>query len=823
MSGNIIYELPKYSTPLPPLFLTYLQRNLVTSLTYKLNHLLSNFKVIEGLSISILRKEPLTLFISAGKIYIEMEVEDVPNSQFTREKEGYVFDVSSKTIVIPNSESLYLIGVNIHLREEDNYKNPLQGGNVLGSLGAKRLIYTTQITINEDSFTIGYVTKDLDIQHINSKGVVSTHRVVTPLSIPYLDLYKKDIGNYVARGFSLSVSPTSFILSPGVVYLQGERLFIPKPTILSKPLNFSSLTIGVSSLNQITLSIEGRSIQDSSLYPIGEYLTTEENEEIYIDREEDGISSKVYIYQEGRSGVYIKPPLIVNLYKITRIKGIEEVEEYPIFMPSNKELRNMQEGIREIERRMTLVLDKLNLLEQKEDSNISKYIIISSFNLENSDVNYPGYSNTFNSKSLFPSTIYTSYILPALGSQSNLYSYYLGQEEITVYPIWYETRTYTYPDVNDYYYPIKLNPTHLIRIEELRYLLLIFNEALAVSIHKDLEISDIPLVGSSLDRRTYTGKLIALVGDKPNTLKINEVNYTKGFNLILGQGSISQPLFFPNIIITNKIYIRINNPTLVLVTKDYLGNPDLSEVLAWGYSPGNSQYIELNRPLELGGRFHIILSGESIPINNSLSYEETKEYIDRGVWLQRGFKVALRMNQIEYRSSNTEAKVRIDSVNPFNIMELKGSRRGSYIYETGLETGVKNEIGEIELGDEVKGIGLTLSLKRGEYIDRVREYIDLGYRSKEINWISINYSLTQVYKGLDVYIEGEVELYFSSNYGQAWTKIPKREEGIYSITDLSSTVPYEGVNTTTTLMRNNLKLRVKTEHRIEGLRVKLSY
>jgi hypothetical protein len=181
-------------------------------------------------------------------------------------------------------------------------------------------------------------------------------------------------------------------------------------------------------------------------------------------------------------------------------------------------------------------------------------------------------------------------------------------------------------------------------------------------------------------------------------------------------------------------------------------------------------------------------------------------------WVSNTYYLPIRFNEINYRQVENKVPLTISSNNQFNEIRFnfKGIKSLSYSYQSGLQSGPTSNL-YLKLSTYTQSTNIELNLAKGDYIDVLGSYIDLGYINQTFNWISVNYFIEKPYRGIQVFIDAEVILSFSSNYGQAWTLIPRSNLGEYYIEDLSNTVPYEGVTDTTTLIRNNLKLRIQSD------------
>lgn len=803
MSGNLLY-LSKPSSYLLDKSLLSIQDNYKDLLINNFRYTLPFFSVVKGLDINVLNKTPLTIFISSGQIYIKSL--------------GMVVDIDSSTLTL-DKQDLYLIGVDVSIYiDKKEYINPLQGGPILGSIGADREIYKTYIKINDpNTYTIGIIYKVDDeyvIYHIDKKGEISSNRNIEYLyeSNSYLDLYKKDIEDFVSTGLLLTETSTSYIISPGTAYINNKRVLSLKPSIIEKNKNSlkKPFIISIDSDGNILL------IKDEAyIFPDISYIYDTEGNVIYISREDD-IDVDIYIYQDTYNtsfNIYI--PKSLHLYLVED----NSIYQYPIFLPSVNELRNIIQGYEYIEKKTLELTHKVNLLTETSSFIKGKFIVLSDFK-ENSDVNYPGFTSSISSS--YINNLSTSLYKP-FPFINDLYIYLIKNKIISIYPHWYEKVVYEAQGVTSNINILLSSPTYLLITSNLYYFLLVFNE---INLIKSSIVLDNLIGLKTEDGYRSVNNMFIGYGNNASNININGYIYkgNKGINLTLGKGAISQIFYINEDVYSNKVYINSPKSSLILITKDYMGTPDLFNILCWGYKDiGNKEYIEIPKVIHLskGIRYHFILitdaSENSIPITyvinkiNGLYLEGfSMNYIGER-WIRNNYYLPFKISGIEYKKEES-IDIKVDNEIGFDYISVNIDKKIGeiYSYETALNKG--NGGKEIWLSNKVNHIDINTQLNKGEYIDLITSDIEIGYKVENLVWISNNYNLYKLYKGVHIYldIEEEVKVYISSNYGQGWESL-EYINGFYSIDNLSNTIGYQTVTKYETLSRTNIKIKIHKE------------
>jgi hypothetical protein len=152
--------LPIQGRPLQAAELTEIQSILQDNIKQGFNSLFNNGGIIEGLRISVVSRtfDTVVLSISKGQLYIE----------------GIIIDVNNTNITV-RTDSIYNINVviteSIITEIEDNtLRDPIKGGFVLGTPGAARLVWNTNIAYSKpeeilnNAFAIGQVVNGTILQ-----------------------------------------------------------------------------------------------------------------------------------------------------------------------------------------------------------------------------------------------------------------------------------------------------------------------------------------------------------------------------------------------------------------------------------------------------------------------------------------------------------------------------------------------------------------------------------------------------------------------------------------------------------------------------------
>lgn len=218
--------------------LNELQSLLNYQYTKAYDFLFSNYRIISGLQITL---DSFTSFgykckLSAGKLFIIIN------------DKGYFVNVPDNYFEFAYNSTVK-IGINInfnYLQDTIDYlKDPLTGGTLCGDLGAHRLVISTNLVIDQDSFPIGVILgRDIgeypyifyftpsgySLQYDSNyiPGVVSDYLA--------LRLYEES-GNFIATGLELAMSSsTSFTISSGEAYINGYSVKLPYPFSYNLPI-----------------------------------------------------------------------------------------------------------------------------------------------------------------------------------------------------------------------------------------------------------------------------------------------------------------------------------------------------------------------------------------------------------------------------------------------------------------------------------------------------------------------------------------------------------------------------------------------------------
>lgn len=286
------------------------------------SYLYSFYNITQGLKLTLvdIGETHNTFILFSGQIYIETD------------KGAFFVDIDSQTLQIKNTGNVS-IGVLVNILEEDfdEYKDPITGGEVFGSLGAKRLLIDYQIVIDKDSYPIAIVNnldnKLPDITYYrNSKLTQSfndraiSNRITKLISRRWFE----EIGNFIAQGLEVSYDSESklLLIHPGVAYINGKRIYLPynKSIYLNPSLNERYFVRYL-----IVLNVVGQII----------VLSEVDNKNYTLDRKEDTIAL-------GSLDIYKKviTPLRYYIYKHTIIPSYNRILTVSDILNIEEEHRN---------------------------------------------------------------------------------------------------------------------------------------------------------------------------------------------------------------------------------------------------------------------------------------------------------------------------------------------------------------------------------------------------------------------------------------------------------------------------------------------------
>jgi len=196
--------------------------------TQAFDYLFSNYRIIKGLEITVdsFTSTGYLMKVSSGQVFIR------------KQNSSYFINIDEQLIDVPYNSKTSL-GVNPIFSIESDYKDPLIGGNLYGDLGADRLVATSNLIINGDSFPIATIEgKSLSeypyIFYYNSEGysLQNDSQYITSLVADYLALrLYEESGNFIAEGLELSISTSNSItVAPGKAYIKGKLIKLSYPS-----------------------------------------------------------------------------------------------------------------------------------------------------------------------------------------------------------------------------------------------------------------------------------------------------------------------------------------------------------------------------------------------------------------------------------------------------------------------------------------------------------------------------------------------------------------------------------------------------------------
>jgi hypothetical protein len=344
-----------------------------------------SFHIIEGLDITITSQANRTIFINGGKFYLEIE------DQF------YISEINATYLTLPFGDSH--IGIESNLLELDNSTillDPSIAGPIAGAIGAKRSYIKSKLTINNaNSYPIAYISKVKDKLEV-SASITSKLQDLLSLS------WKEETDNYIDKGLQVyTLNSTSLTITPGHAYIEGIRVSLNYPHLISIPSIAGTYSIRINTTPILSICLVGAYIaQELTYISNSEGVTiTNTNEDPILELSE--VTSTI-----SRELVY--KPYIELAQVIIGIEGVEGIEINPSTSRalSNKDLSLLDEASNN--NRSNLASIYSQVIAQNKDN---QYSLI---NIHSDPLLTPEYSNVYHP--LFNALISSKGVQSALSS-----------------------------------------------------------------------------------------------------------------------------------------------------------------------------------------------------------------------------------------------------------------------------------------------------------------------------------------------------------------------------------------------------------------------
>jgi Domain of unknown function (DUF4815) len=196
--------------------------------TQVFDYLFSNYRIIKGLQITLdsFTSEGYLMKLSKGQVFIRIE------------NKGYFIDIPETTFLALYNERTY-VGINSQFTIATEFRDPLTGGDLCGDLGADRLIASSEIILNADSFPIAVIQGESIsnypyIFYYKEEGysLQYSNQYVTSLITDYLAqrIYEES-GDFIVEGLELGVSSVNTIsVAAGKAYIKGRLVELYYPS-----------------------------------------------------------------------------------------------------------------------------------------------------------------------------------------------------------------------------------------------------------------------------------------------------------------------------------------------------------------------------------------------------------------------------------------------------------------------------------------------------------------------------------------------------------------------------------------------------------------
>jgi len=196
--------------------------------TQAFDYLFSNYRIIKGLEITLdsFTSEGYLMKLSKGQVFIRIE------------NKGYFVDIPEITFLALYGERTY-VGINPKFTTVTEFRDPLTGGELCGDLGADRLVVSSEIILNADSFPIAVVQGESisNYPHIfyykeEGYSLQYSNQYITSLITDYLaQRIYEEVGDFVAEGLELSITSINTVsITVGKAYINGRLVELYYPS-----------------------------------------------------------------------------------------------------------------------------------------------------------------------------------------------------------------------------------------------------------------------------------------------------------------------------------------------------------------------------------------------------------------------------------------------------------------------------------------------------------------------------------------------------------------------------------------------------------------
>lgn len=251
-NANWVKVLPLINRPLQASELIEIQSLLQKNLKDSLENIIDNGSILEGLEITEIEKnnESITLNINKGSIWFE----------------GYVIEIKGLILSVSRIEES-LIGINIKLEIIDYLSNPelrnnTELGTEYGSPGAARLIYKTEIVINDPNSIVIAKIKNQNLETILDKNKTTIENSIENY------IYETN-GNFLIKGFEVNLIEKGLSIDlqkeESNLYLLETEINELENEVLNLNNSSLSLTSSYQELNQEILDIRNNLLLNNSI------------------------------------------------------------------------------------------------------------------------------------------------------------------------------------------------------------------------------------------------------------------------------------------------------------------------------------------------------------------------------------------------------------------------------------------------------------------------------------------------------------------------------------------------------------------------------
>lgn len=259
------------------------------------NHLLNRFYISKPIVYRIREIQNNSCFIEilSGQVYV------------TLNREGFFIDLLPEviTVSLSSEKTIKLIPFLETIEDQDEFRDPLTGGEICGDLGANRQVIKYSFSLGEDGYpllqvipTISGYPKVLSTSNLFSKSLNS---LSSSLIEEYLAqrLYE-EAGNFIVEGFETVYTSSSIIINPGVAYIEGYKVEVLTPQIIDiSEVNSNSSTSFIYLSRDSKLSVSSQSYSSSSFLLLSRVENTDDILEIYNSEDRNILISELQVLQ----------------------------------------------------------------------------------------------------------------------------------------------------------------------------------------------------------------------------------------------------------------------------------------------------------------------------------------------------------------------------------------------------------------------------------------------------------------------------------------------------------------------------------------------